>query len=126
VEEACDRAAILRAGEIVHVQSMPELATRHRIKLSVAGPLPSIPGEFDPIPLPTDGPHSLAFETSVELNRVLPWLATLSPDDVRVEPVGLHTVYERFHQRKSATSGAGAAATAASGEAVDLAQSGAS
>jgi ABC-2 type transport system ATP-binding protein len=102
VEEACDRAAILRSGEIVHVQSMPELATRHRIRLSMAGPLPHVPEEFGPIPLPAEDVRELAFETSAELKRILPWLATLSPEDVRVEPVGLHTVYERFHQRKAA------------------------
>ncbi|HEV7279370.1 MAG TPA: ABC transporter ATP-binding protein [Pirellulaceae bacterium] len=124
VEEACDRAAILRAGEIVHVQSMPELASRHRIRLSVAGPPPSIPQEFDPISLPAEGPRGLAFETGVELKRILPWLATLSPDDVRVEPVGLQTVYERFHQRKNVASGTDA--LAGSPEAGDVAKSEAS
>jgi ABC-2 type transport system ATP-binding protein len=124
VEEACDRAAILRAGEIVHVQSMPELATRHRIRLSMIGPLPQVPEEFEPISLPAEDVRGLAFETGVELKRILPWLATLSPDDVRVEPVGLHTVYERFHQRKTAA--AGADASAASCEAADLATSGGS
>lgn len=101
VEEACGRAAILRDGEVVHVQSMAELSARHRIRLIVSGAPPSVPEEFAPLALPSESPRGLAFETGAELKQVLGWLATLSLDDVRIEPVGLRTVYERFHQRKS-------------------------
>lgn len=103
VEETCDRAAILREGEVVHVQSMPELAARHRVRLAFEGTAPAVPAEFEPVALPPEPPYCTTFETGAELKRVLAWLANLPLDDVRIEPVGLRSVYERFHQRRGAS-----------------------
>lgn len=37
-------------------------------------------------------------EASNELSPILGWLATLSIDEVTIEPVGLSAVYDQFHR----------------------------
>ena len=40
----------------------------------------------------------MTIETEGDLADVLPWIAELSLRDVSIEPCGLTSVYERFHQ----------------------------
>lgn len=99
VEESCDRAVILRAGKVVHTQVLAELRRRHRILASLDGPLPPLPAEL------SDGQVSVErlrdgevlLETAGSLSPLLGWLAELPVDEVRVEPIRLRAVYDRFH-----------------------------
>ena len=43
VEQVCDRALILRAGQLVHTQVIAELRRQHRIRAQLTGPLPRCP-----------------------------------------------------------------------------------
>jgi ABC-2 type transport system ATP-binding protein len=98
VEEVCDRIVILRAGRLVHTQCLAELRQQHRIVAKLTAGLPTIPellrGQLSVV---SNGGHQVVLETGGELPPLLHWLATLPLADMRIEPVGLKSVYERFH-----------------------------
>lgn len=97
VEEACDRVVILRAGQLVHTQIVAELRSQHRILAELKGPLPPIPaGVADGTQVACQGSR-VTIETAGELSPMLGWLATLPLADIRIEPVGLRAIYDRFH-----------------------------
>ncbi|MBI1903588.1 MAG: ATP-binding cassette domain-containing protein [Planctomycetia bacterium] len=98
VEEACDRVAVLRSGELVHTQIMSQLRRRHRIRARLndgapVGPLP--PALAGAEVQSHDG--GLVVETPGDLAPLLGWLASLSVAEIQIEPLGLRAVYERFH-----------------------------
>jgi ABC-2 type transport system ATP-binding protein len=98
VEQVCDRVAILRAGKLVHIQVMSDLRRWHRIRAVIGGPVPPLPPQFDGRVSVRVEPHgTVLIETPDELSPLLGWLSTLAPDEVRIEPVGLRAVYDRFH-----------------------------
>jgi len=102
VEEVCDRVVILRNGRLVHTQEMSELRRQHRILAEIAGELPPPPDELArkvTIGELRDG--RLAIDTGGPLPPLLGWLATLPVREMRIEPIGLRAVYERFHRRDS-------------------------
>jgi ABC-2 type transport system ATP-binding protein len=98
VEEVCDRVAILRRGRLVHTQVMGELRRRHRVRATLREVLPPVPEEI------AGGVRVLQLSsTSVEieaeeLSPLLGWLAALPVEEVRIEPIGLRGVYDRFHR----------------------------
>jgi ABC-2 type transport system ATP-binding protein len=98
VEEACDRVVILRQGRLVHTQVMAELKQQHRIRARLLGawsPPPADLGEAIVVSHGDDG--DLTLETPGSLAPLLAWLSTLPLDDLRIEPLGLRAVYDRFH-----------------------------
>jgi ABC-2 type transport system ATP-binding protein len=98
VEEVCDRVVILRSGKLVHTQAMGELRTQHRIVAQLSAPLPPIPEKFrGQLVVVKNGAQEVVLETPGELAPLLGWLATLALSDVRIEPVGLRAVYDRYH-----------------------------
>lgn len=98
VERASDRVGILREGRLVHVQNIAELRRQHRIQARLTGPLPSLPPRLAAEVRIHTQDHSVAMETGGDLAPLLGWLATLPMAEVRIEPVGLRAVYERFHR----------------------------
>ncbi|MDX1962921.1 MAG: ABC transporter ATP-binding protein [Pirellulales bacterium] len=98
VEEACDRVAVLRKGELVYEESLAQLRDQHRITLTTAGNLPRLPleerGKINVSQL-SDG----AFQLDVpgDLAPLLGWLAAVPVKSMRIEPMRLQAVYERFH-----------------------------
>lgn len=106
VEEICDRVVILRAGKLVHTQPMGELRRQHRIVAALAGPLPEIPAELeDQLALVRRTDDEAVWETAGELAPLLGWLSTLPLTDVRIEPIGLRAIYDRFHSDRIPASG---------------------
>ncbi|MDX1944619.1 MAG: ABC transporter ATP-binding protein [Pirellulaceae bacterium] len=98
VEEVCDRVVILRAGQLVHTQRMDQLRQQHRIVAALSGPLPPIPdGLQDQLAIVRQTQGEAVLETPGELAPLLKWLATLPLADVRIEPIGLRSVYDRYH-----------------------------
>jgi ABC-2 type transport system ATP-binding protein len=103
VEEVCDRVVILRAGQLVHTQLMSQLRRQHRIAAALSGPLPPIPESLrGQLALVSASDREAIFETPGELAPLLKWLATLPLADVRIEPIGLRTVYQRYHSDSAA------------------------
>ena len=98
IEEVCDRAGILRAGELVHLQNMSELMRQHRIRATINGALPPAPLELhDDLQAGQTTDNQLQLETPKDLSLVLQWLATAPVTDVSIQPVGLRAIYDRFH-----------------------------
>jgi ABC-2 type transport system ATP-binding protein len=98
VEQVCDRVVILRAGQLVHAQPMAELRQQHRIVATLTAPLPPMPESMaERLILASSTQTEAVLETSGELTPLLHWLATLPLAEIRIEPLGLRTIYDRFH-----------------------------
>ena len=98
VEQVCDRVVILRSGRPVHTQAMRELRSQHRIVAQLNDSLPPIPDVFrQQLLVVSNGDRRAVLESAGELAPLLGWLATLRLADVRIEPVGLRTIYDRYH-----------------------------
>ena len=101
IESICDRVAVMRAGRLVHVQPMAEFNRRHRIQGRLVegsdGKLPPIPAALvEQLTVRQDG-DQLNVDVTGELADVLGWLAQVRLREVSVRPVGLQSIYERFH-----------------------------
>lgn len=96
IEDTCDRVGILRKGELVHLESMKDLNQQHRITARLTGELSTVPDHLTGIQFKRDG-SQIQIETPTELSSVLAWLGELPLADVYVQPVGLRSVYDRFH-----------------------------
>lgn len=98
VESTCDRVALLRDGQFVYLQKMHELRRQHKITAELTGTMTAIPealaGQVEVHP---GRNGDVTITTPSELSPVLGWLATLPLKEVRIEPVGLQTIYDRFH-----------------------------
>ena len=98
VEEVCDRVVIMRRGQLVHTQVMHDLRRRHLIHAELKGPLPPTPPELaGQLEIRNRENAQVTIETPGELAPLLGWLATLPLAEVRVEPVGLQAVYDKYH-----------------------------
>ncbi len=103
VEDLCDRVVILRAGRVVHTQTMSDLRRRHRIMARLRGALPQPPQFFNgQLTIRAEKHGHVTIETPGELGPLLGWLASLPLEEVRVEPVGLRAVYAQYHSEKVA------------------------
>jgi ABC-2 type transport system ATP-binding protein len=97
IEDTCDRVGILRSGELVHVEPMIELKKQHRIRGKLIGELPDVPAYLKDSIVVKVEQDRLQVETTGELSRVLGWLSEVPLSDIYVRPVGLRSVYDRFH-----------------------------
>lgn len=98
VEEACDRVVILRSGRVVHEQALAPLREQHRIVAQLAGELPPVPEALArQVKLVAHAAGTVVWEAPGELKPLLVWLATLPLTDLKIEPVGLRSIYDRYH-----------------------------
>jgi ABC-2 type transport system ATP-binding protein len=96
VEQVCDRVAILQRGRLAHVQDMTELRQGRLIKarwLGPAGPSSLPPG----LSVRERTAHETTLEYTGPLPQLLQWLAGQALDDLRLAPLGLDSIYHRFH-----------------------------
>ena len=105
IESICDRVAVMRKGRLVHVQSMAEFNRRHRVQGTLnegfAGELPEVPEALkERVKIALDG-KLLQVDIAGELVDGMDWLATLPLSEVSVGPMGLQSVYDRFHFAES-------------------------
>jgi len=99
VEDTCDRVAIVRAGRVVHEQSLEHLRRCHRIRARLEGSLGPVPAALaESVTVVEHQDGTVVLEAGASLAPLLGWLATLPLDEVRIEPVGLAAVYDRFHR----------------------------
>lgn len=98
VETVCDRVAILRRGELVHMQEMSALREGRTISARLTGPRPTVgPGnaELGPNTVTDDGRLQMTFRGPLPV--LLDWLAKQPLADLVIEPQGLTPIYKKFH-----------------------------
>ncbi len=113
IEQTCDRVAFLRKGELARKLVMEDLFQRHRLTawLPDTGSPTNDTGDLrNEVPeelrsrieryqVGPSGPHgrNVCIDTAGDLAPTLAWIASLNLEHVRVEPLGLHSVYESVH-----------------------------
>jgi ABC-2 type transport system ATP-binding protein len=96
VEKVCDRVGILRQGRLVHLQKMSELTAGRRVQVRFA----RRPEQITALPgLSNQAIHDsqMSLEYQGPLPPLLDWLARQDVADLRIEPLGLAGIYQRYH-----------------------------
>jgi ABC-2 type transport system ATP-binding protein len=96
VEAVCDRVAILRRGQLVHLQDMAQLREGRLIEARFEGEVPdlaTLPG----LSLRERHKDVLTLEYTGQLPPLLAWLAAQRLADLRLGPLGLTSIYHRYH-----------------------------
>jgi len=96
VEQVCDRVAVLKLGKLVHLQNMNELREVRRIRVHFAGAMVSPPAFASLRRWRSEG-GDLVLEWVGPLQELLSWLGTQSVLDLKIEPLGLSDIYQRYH-----------------------------
>jgi ABC-2 type transport system ATP-binding protein len=101
VEQVCDRVAVLRKGRLVHLQPMAELRQGRRLsaRYAAGSPVPDV-AALPPLPglkMLERKDDRLTLEHTGSLPDLLAWLARQPLADLRVEPLGLASIYARYH-----------------------------
>ena len=98
IEEVCDEVGILKKGKLVYQQSMTHLKRQHRITVNAEESLPPVPEPLsDLLTIRTQNGRTV-IETPERLPEVLRWLSFAELKDVNVQPIGLKSIYDRYHQ----------------------------
>jgi beta-exotoxin I transport system ATP-binding protein len=97
VEQVCDRVAILRSGRLVHVQTMAELREGRLVRARLNGPWDEEAPLPDGLRLRAHEKDHLTLEYHGPLPELLAWLGRQPLADLRLEPLGLASIYYRFH-----------------------------
>jgi ABC-2 type transport system ATP-binding protein len=96
VERVCDRVGILQGGRLVHLQDMAELREGRLIHARFKGGPAELPPLAGLTPRGQDG-DEVTLEHTGPLPELLAWLARQPLLDLRLEPLGLASVYRRYH-----------------------------
>lgn len=96
VEQVCDRVGILQRGKLVHLQNMAELRQGRLVRARFDQPWGGLP-EMEGLRLQHRQDQELVLEYSGLLPPLLAWLSKQPVVDVRVEPLGLASIYQRYH-----------------------------
>ena len=97
IEETCDNIAFLRHGQLANELKMSELFQRHRITAISANNELAVPEKFAADVTVEQLESSLRIDTAGDLARYLPWIDSLGLKGVRIEPLGLRSVYDAVH-----------------------------
>jgi ABC-2 type transport system ATP-binding protein len=97
VEAVCDRVAVLRRGELVHLQQMADLREGRAVRARWTGPAPALGPAGAPLApdAVTDGHLNMVFRGPLPV--LLDWLAHQPLTDLVIEPQGLAPIYKKFH-----------------------------
>lgn len=96
VEQVCDRVCILHKGKLAHLQDMCELREGRLITARFkdgTGITADLPGLQE---CSRQG-KQISWEYTGELSPLFAWLAKLDLQELRLEPLGLTGIYQRFH-----------------------------
>ena len=98
VEKVCDRIGILSRGRLVHLQPMSELRKVREARVRfAAGSVPQPPSGLPGVELRGQKDGTMTLLCEGDLDPLLAWLAQQQVADLRIEPVGLRAVYQRYH-----------------------------
>ncbi len=96
VERVCDRVGILQHGKLVHVQKLAELKQGRVVHVRFAKVPDSLPA-IDGLNSRRHDDGEIVLEHTGPLPPLLDWLARQEVRDLRMEPMGLHSIYHRYH-----------------------------
>jgi ABC-2 type transport system ATP-binding protein len=96
VEQVCDRVGILQRGRLVHVQDMAALQEGRLISGRFNGQANHLPTP-EGLRLLEQHQDRQTLEYRGALPPLFEWLARQSPEDIRIEPLGLSAIYRRYH-----------------------------
>ena len=97
VEAVCDRVAILRRGELVHLQAMSELREGRTVSAKFTGSAPATGPDGTPLVGETINNGNLNLTYRGPLPRLLDWLANQPLAELKIEPQGLGPIYRNVH-----------------------------
>lgn len=97
VEQVCDRTAVLRAGRLVHLQDMAELREGRLVRAKLSGPWDADAARPAGLAVRDYEKDRLTLEYRGPLPELLSWLARQPLADLRLEPLGLDSIYHRYH-----------------------------
>ncbi|MFO0814825.1 MAG: ABC transporter ATP-binding protein [Gemmatales bacterium] len=98
VETVCHRVGILRLGKLVHLQSLDEIRSQRRIHVQFKEePKQALPSDV------AAERSALSWKLHIrgELQPALNWLAQNQVTDLRIEPEGLTSIYQKYHSVES-------------------------
>jgi ABC-2 type transport system ATP-binding protein len=96
VERVCNRVGILHKGRLVHFQELAELRAVKRIRATFASAPIAIP-ELPGMRALTRHENDVTFEYGGALADLFAWLASQPVRDVKIEPLGLAAIYQKYH-----------------------------
>jgi ABC-2 type transport system ATP-binding protein len=96
VEQVCDRVGILQRGRLVHVQTMSELREGRLVRVRFRGPPAPLPA-LEGLQVREHRPDRVTLEYTGDLPALLDWLGRQPLADLRLEPLGLKSLYHRYH-----------------------------
>jgi ABC-2 type transport system ATP-binding protein len=97
-EAVCDRVAVLRRGELVHLQEMADLREGRTVSARLTGAPPDTGPDGATLgadAITRDGRLQLTFRGPLPV--LLDWLARQPLADLVIEPQGLTPIYKKFH-----------------------------
>jgi ABC-2 type transport system ATP-binding protein len=101
VEQVCDRVAVMRRGRLVHLQPMTELRHGRRVYARyAAGTKAPDPATLPPLPglqVLERKEDRLLLEHTGALPDMLVWLSGQPLAELHLEPLGLASVYAKYH-----------------------------
>ena len=97
VEQVCDRVGILRRGRLVHLQDMTQLREARRARARFSGRVPDHLPDLPGLELGERSEDTLTLEYTGSLPPLLEWLSRQGLADLRLEPLGLSAIYQRYH-----------------------------
>ncbi|MGN6545193.1 MAG: ABC transporter ATP-binding protein [Aureliella sp.] len=100
IEDTCDEVVILRAGRLVHQQSLSGLSKLHVVEANWTGPESSLQAwtkDRDFVKYQSLEGGKLELHLSGRAQDWLAWLAQLPADNLRVEHASVSLIYHRFH-----------------------------
>lgn len=103
VEHVCDRVAILQQGRLVHWQNMRELREVRRVRVTLSQPVANLAAPENVAALENHG-SDLHFQHRGPLPELLQWLAQLPVADLKMEPMGLSEIYQKYHRLNGTSS----------------------
>jgi ABC-2 type transport system ATP-binding protein len=96
VEQVCDRVGILRDGRLVHLQDMHALRRGRLIRARFEREW-EMPAGLEGLSVRARHDHQAELEYTGPLSPLLTWLARQPLTDLRMEPLGLASIYQRYH-----------------------------
>jgi ABC-2 type transport system ATP-binding protein len=97
VEAICDRVAILRRGELAHLQDMADLKEGRSISAQLTGPAPFKGPDDEPLDPKAINEGRLDFTFRGPLPTLLKWLANQPLTDLKIQAMGLGPIYRKVH-----------------------------